>query len=43
MLELSHLRKGFHDTPVLEDINLTIQDQEIVSILGLLEAGRPPC
>lgn len=40
MLELSHLRKGFHDTPVLEDINLTIQDQEIVSILGASGSGK---
>lgn len=40
MLELSHLRKGFHNTPVLEDINLTIQDQEIVSILGASGSGK---
>lgn len=34
MLELKHIRKSFDGVTILEDINLTIGDGEIVSILG---------
>ena len=38
MLELKHIRKSFDGVTILEDINLTIGDGEIVSILE-----KPPC
>lgn len=40
MLELSHIQKSFDGTPVLKDINLTVGDGEIVSILGPSGCGK---
>lgn len=40
MLELKHIRKSFDGVTILEDINLTIGDGEIVSILGPSGCGK---
>ena len=40
MLELKHIKKSYGRTTVLKDINLTIKDGEIVSILGPSGSGK---
>ena len=40
MLELNHIQKSFDGVPVLKDINLTVGNGEIVSILGPSGCGK---
>ena len=40
MLELEHLQKSFDGVPVLKDISLQVEDEEIVSILGPSGCGK---
>lgn len=40
MLELSHIKKSFDGIEILKDINLTVPDGEIVSILGPSGCGK---
>ena len=38
LLELNHVEKSFGDLPVLKDISMSVEDGEIVSIIG--QIGR---
>lgn len=40
MIELMRVTKSFQDTPVLTDISLTIQDNEVFGIVGPSELGK---
>ena len=35
LLEINHVEKSFDDLNVLKDISLSVEDGEIVSIIGL--------
>jgi lipoprotein-releasing system ATP-binding protein len=40
MLIAKSINKSYKDTPILKDINLTIEDKEIISIMGPSGAGK---
>lgn len=40
MVTIEHLYKNFEDTEVLKDINLTIQENEVVAVLGPSGTGK---
>ncbi|MCR4611929.1 MAG: amino acid ABC transporter ATP-binding protein [Lachnospiraceae bacterium] len=40
VLEMKHLKKDFDNTPVLKDINLTVNEGEVVSIIGPSGSGK---
>ncbi|HEM2242805.1 TPA: ATP-binding cassette domain-containing protein, partial [Listeria monocytogenes] len=45
MLEIKHLKKSYklgkkNETPVLKDINVTIQDGEFAAIIGKSGSGK---
>lgn len=40
MIELKNIKKSFNGRPILNDINLTINDGEILAIVGPSGAGK---
>ncbi len=40
MIEIKHLNKSFDDKVVLKDINLTVQEGEVVTIIGASGSGK---
>ena len=40
LLELNHVEKSFGDLPVLKDISMSVEDGEIVSIIGPSGSGK---
>lgn len=40
MIKLEHIYKSFHHTTILNDINLEIKDEEIISIIGPSGSGK---
>ncbi len=40
ILEMNHIKKSFDNTKVLEDINLTVREGEVVSIIGPSGSGK---
>ena len=40
LLEMSHIKKGFDDRGVLEDISLTVKQGEVVSVIGPSGSGK---
>lgn len=40
ILEMNHVKKGFEDTEVLQDISLTVEEGEVVSIIGPSGSGK---
>lgn len=43
LLEINHVEKSFDDLNVLKDISLSVEDGEIVSIIGPSGSGNPLC
>lgn len=39
-LKVSHVAKAFEDKQVLEDVNITLKEKEIVSLLGISGVGK---
>ena len=40
LLEINHVEKSFDDLNVLKDISLSVEDGEIVSIIGPSGSGK---
>ncbi len=40
MIELRHLRKEFEDTTPLEDVNITINDGDVIAVIGPSGTGK---
>ena len=40
MIELRHLRKEFDDVTPLEDVNLTINDGDVIAVIGPSGTGK---
>ena len=40
LLEINHVEKSFDDLTVLKDISLSVEDGEIVSIIGPSGSGK---
>ena len=40
MLEVKNIKKNFGDLQVLKDISLTVQENDIISILGPSGSGK---
>lgn len=40
LLEINHVEKSFDDLNVLKDISLSVEDGEIVSIIGPSSSGK---
>ena len=40
LLEINHMKKGFDGKGVLEDISLTVEEGEVVSIIGPSGSGK---
>ena len=40
MLELRHIDAGYHGTPVLRDVSLTVPDRSVVALIGPNGAGK---
>ena len=40
LLEMNHIQKQFKDLQVLKDISLTVEEGEIVSIIGPSGSGK---
>ena len=40
LLEIEHLKKSFGDTEVLSDISLSIEEGEVVAIIGPSGSGK---
>lgn len=43
LLEINHVEKSFDNLTVLKDISLSVEDGEIVSIIGPSGSGNLPC
>ena len=43
LLELNHVEKSFGDLKVLKDISMSVEDGEIVSIIGPSGSGKSDC
>jgi ABC-2 type transport system ATP-binding protein len=42
VIEAMHLHKAFGTTVALEDLSLTLRPNEILGLLGVNGAGKPP-
>ena len=40
LLNVRHLHKGYNDTVVLQDLDLSLEKDEVVVILGLFGSGK---
>ena len=40
LLEINHMKKGFDGLGVLEDISLSVQKGEVVSVIGPSGSGK---
>ena len=40
MIELRHLRKEFEDVTPLEDVNITIEKGDVISVIGPSGTGQ---
>lgn len=43
MIQLSGIKKSFHDLEILKSVDLTIEKGEVVVILGPSGSGKPRC
>ena len=43
LLEMNHIKKGFGDLEVLKDISLTVNEGEVLSIIGPSGSGKSTC
>lgn len=43
LLELNHVEKSFDGLGVIKDISLSVEEGEIVSVIGPSGSGNPPC
>ena len=42
MIQFEHVCKSYGKTPILKDLNFTIQDGQFVVLIGPRAAARPP-
>ena len=40
LLEMNHIRKSFGDTEVLKDISFSVEEGEVISIIGPSGSGK---
>ena len=43
MIEIRKVRKAFGDLEVLKGIDLTVNNGEVISVIGASGSGNPPC